>query len=305
MKLAVIDLGTNTCNLLIANINNKTYEICYQGKVGVKLGKGGIHKNLLTQEAFDRAISALKAHKKTIAEFDSVDQIIAIATSAVRDASNKDSFAQTLLDETGISLTIISGEEEARLIFEGVKLAFGNLPNDSLIMDIGGGSNEFIQIRDNSVHWKESFPLGMARVIENFAISDPILPKEIEAIENWFLTGLHPLWKEWNGITPDGLIGCSGAFDTLADLIDNTAPGTKLRVTQEISINEFNTVAERIIHSTKDYRIKLNAMEPLRVEMIVPAFIFIRLILKKLKINKITQTDFALREGVLHEWINH
>ena len=305
MKLAVIDLGTNTCNLLIADINSTTYQIKYQGKVGVKLGKDGIHKNILTQEAFTRAISAFITHKQIINQFGGVDKTIAIATSAVRDASNKDSFADTLLRETGIPLTIISGEEEARLIFEGVKLAFGDLPNNSLIMDIGGGSNEFIQIRNNQVHWKKSFPLGMARVIENFKLSDPILPSEIEAIENWFSDGLAGLWEQWSETRPTGLIGCSGAFDTLADLIDNTAPGTKTRTTQEITLSQFNDIAEQIIHSTKEYRTKLPAMEPLRIEMIVPAFILIRLVLKKLMITKITQTDFALREGVLREWINH
>lgn len=305
MKLAVIDLGTNTCNLLIASINHANYQIIHQGKVGVKLGKGGIHKNTLTQEAFDRAIIALNAHKQTIKNLGGVDQVITIATSAVRDAGNKDTFARKLLEETGIALTIISGEEEARLIFQGVKLAFGNLPEDSLILDIGGGSNEFIQIQHNEVNWKESFPLGMARVIENFDISDPISPQEVQHIEDWFTSGLDNLWQQWNHVAPPALIGCSGAFDTLADLLDNTAPGTKARVSQEITINQFNEIADQIIYSTKTERMNLTAMEPLRVEMIVPAFILIRLVLKKLKITKIVQTDFALREGVLLEWINH
>jgi exopolyphosphatase/guanosine-5'-triphosphate,3'-diphosphate pyrophosphatase len=305
MNLAVIDLGTNTCNLLVAGINNTTYQIRYQGKLGVKLGKDGIHKNRLTQEAFSRAVSALNTHKQTISRLGGADKLIAIATSAVRDAGNKDTFVRTLWEETGIPLSVISGEEEARLIFQGVKLALGKLPDNSLIMDIGGGSNEFIQIQDNQVRWKESFPLGMARVIENFNISDPILPQEIEAIENWFLKGLTSLWERRNPNEPAYLIGCSGAFDTLADLIDHTAPGTKSRIRQEISMDQFNKTATRIIHSTKACRTKLAAMEPLRIELIVPAFILIRLVLKKLKITKIIQTDFALREGVLYEWINH
>ncbi len=304
MILAVIDLGTNTCNLLIAEINGKDYKILYQGKEGVKLGKGGIDKNLLTGEAFQRATHALKKHVETIRRFQA-DKVIAIATSAVRDAANKAEFTAHLLKETGLELTIISGEEEARLIFDGVRLATNTLADNTLILDIGGGSNEFIQTRNNQVCWKESFPLGMARVVEQFHLSDPITQTEIEAIEHYFDEGLANLWEQLDSTTVPGLIGCSGAFDTLADLIDQTPPGTKSRITQHIDFNVFELISTKIIHSTKSEREQMTGMEPLRVEMIVPAFILIRLVLGKLQIRNITQTDFALREGVLYEWINH
>lgn len=304
MKIAVIDLGTNTCNLLVATLEDGNYEILYQGKVGVKLGKGGIHKNELTPEALQRALNALHTHQATIKRFEA-EKTIAIATSAVRDAANKADFCYQVKAQTGIELKVISGDEEAQTIFNGVVLALQNLDNNSLILDIGGGSNEFILPEQNSVCWKQSFPLGMARVVEQFPMSDPILESEIEAIENWFSQGLDDLWQQMQRVKTEQLIGCSGAFDTLADLIDNTPPGTRSRISKEISMAEFNRVATQIIHSTKSEREQLKAMEPLRIEMIVPAFLFIRLILKTLNINTIIQTDFALREGVLKEWINH
>ena len=289
---------------MIAEINNGKYTIIYQGKEGVKLGKGGIDKNLLTEEAFQRATNALNIHKQTIAKF-GADKVITIATSAVRDAANKTAFANHLLKEIGLNLTIISGNEEAHLIFDGVKLAFGKLNDNTLILDIGGGSNEFIQVKDNEVHWKESFPLGMARVVEQFPISDPITPDEIKTIEAYFESGLENLWSQLNGTKVDRLIGCSGAFDTLADLIDQTSAGSKVRVKQDILFEDFNTISKIIIDSTKAEREQMTGMEPLRVEMIVPSFVFIRYVLKRLNIQSITQTDFALREGILFEWINH
>ncbi|MCW0483360.1 phosphatase [Gaoshiqia sediminis] len=304
MKLAVIDLGTNTCNLLIAEIDGKTYRLLYQGKEGVKLGKGGIGKNLLTNEAFQRATAALQKHQQTIRRYQA-EKVVTIATSAVRDAANQNEFAAHLMQRTGLELTVISGEEEARLIFEGVKLAVGNLPDDTLILDIGGGSNELIQTKNNAVLWKESFPLGMARVVEQFPISDPITTAEVATIEAYFEKGLANLWTQLNGTSISGLIGCSGAFDTLADLIDQTPPGTKQRIAQHIQMSDFEAVSSQIMSSTKAQREKMTGMEPLRVEMIVPSFILIRLLRKKLKISEITQTDFALREGVLYEWINH
>jgi exopolyphosphatase/guanosine-5'-triphosphate,3'-diphosphate pyrophosphatase len=302
MKLAVIDLGTNTCNLLIAETNQLQYTLLHQGKVGVKLGKGGINKNLLTPEAFERATHALNKHRETIRQF-GVDQVVTIATSAVRDASNKAEFEAHLLRQTGLRLEIISGEREAELIFKGVRLAFQNLPDHTLIMDIGGGSNEFIEIHDNQIHKKESFPLGMARVLDQLPVSDPIKPSEVETIAYWFDTGMQSLWKQLNGKQVSQLIGCSGAFDTVADLIDKTAPGTKVRQQQTIALSDFNRVADKVIYSTKAQRDLMTGMEPLRVEMIVPALILIRLVIQKLNISKIVQTDYALREGILFEWI--
>ena len=303
MKLAIIDLGTNTCNLLIAEAGNKTYQILYQGKVGVKLGKGGIHKNQLTIEAFERATIALKEHLQKIEQY-RAEKVITIATSAVRDAENKKEFADHLHRETGLELEIISGEKEAELIFDGVKLAFGKLQDNTLIMDIGGGSNEFIQTQNNSVHWKESFPLGMARIIEQFEISDPISVPEVLAIEDYFRSGLLNLWEQMSGKNSIQLIGCSGAFDTIADLIDQTPPGTKARTFQKIGLEDFYNISNQVVSSTRKQREQMVGMEPLRVEMIVPALIFIRLVVEKLGIDNITQTDFALREGVLYEWIN-
>jgi exopolyphosphatase/guanosine-5'-triphosphate,3'-diphosphate pyrophosphatase len=259
---------------------------------------------VLTNEAFERAVGAIKIHRQTIAAY-GAEKVVTIATSAVRDAANRDEFTAHLLHETGLQTNIISGEEEARLIFEGVKLAFGDLDDNMLILDIGGGSNEFIQPKNNQVCWKESFPLGMARVVEQFSISDPISDDEMVAIETYFNKGLGKLWKQLAGKKTSQLIGCSGAFDTLADLIDQTPPGTKARTQQKISLKDFERVYAEVVHSTKSHREQMTGMEPLRVEMIVPSFIFIQLILKKLQIGEIIQTDFALREGVLYEWINH
>ena len=302
MRLAVIDLGTNTCNLLIVEICGREYEILHQSKLGVNIGEAGIHKKRLTGEAFDRARKAMKIHQQVISGME-VDEVIALATSAIRDADNKSEFSKYLLEKTGIRLQVISGDEEARLIFSGVKLALKNIPNNSLILDIGGGSNEFILPGKTSISWKKSFPLGMSRVIEQFQFSDPILPEETSAIENYFRKGLESLWSETKNKSLNQIIGCSGAFDTMADLIDQTAPGSKARIRQSISIIDFNRVYHEVIRSTKKEREQMIGMEPLRIEMIVPAFIFIRLVAQKLKIEKIIQTDFALREGVLAERI--
>lgn len=301
-RIAIIDLGTNTCNLLIAKYENQTYQILYQGKEVVKLGKDGIDKSRLTEEGLERAILAIRKHEERISQF-GISEVLIIATSAIREATNKNWFQQEIKIQTGLDLLIISGEKEADLIFKGVKLAFKEIWNHSLILDIGGGSNEFILTEADEPIWKQSFPLGMARIIEQIPPSDPITPNEISRIISYFENGLETLWNQTKNVGITGLIGCSGAFDTLADLIDETDPGTKIRVCQELELSDFERIYRLIINSTTASRTRMKGMESIRIEMIVPSLIFIKLIVDRLNIQKIVQTDYALREGVLYELI--
>lgn len=302
-RIAVIDLGTNTCNLLIAQYSREGYRILYQGKEGVKLGKGGIGKRMITEEGLQRAIKAIRRHQEVIAR-EEVSEVVIIATSAVRDADNKDWFQQQIKEHTGLELQVISGDKEAEIIFKGVKLAFETLDNHTLLLDIGGGSNEFILTEGSTSVWQESFPLGMARVVDQMPPSDPITESEIREIKHWFDGQLSHLWERVKGLRISTLIGCSGAFDTVADLIDQTDAGVKARVRQEITLRDFNRIYQMLIASTTEERMRMKGMEPIRVEMIVPAVLFIHLIVEKLKIQRIYQTDFSLMEGVLAERMN-
>ena len=303
-RIAIIDLGTNTCNLLIAGYSAGEFQILYQGKEIVKLGKSGIGNNQLTLEGLERAILAIRKHQERINRY-SPQEIVIIATSAIREAINRDWFGQEVKELTGLELQIVSGATEAGLIFKGVKLAFGKIEDHSLILDIGGGSNEFILTENGAALWKESFPLGMARIIEQIPPSDPIMWDEIQRMHDWFESRLETLWTRLRNADISMLIGCSGAFDTLADLIDQTDAGTKTRIRQEISLPDFYGVYEQLIASTTAQRLKMKGMESIRLEMIVPSVIFIKMVIERLKIQRIFQTDFALREGVLYERISN
>lgn len=299
-RVAVIDLGTNTCNLLIAETSPLPARIVHQGKEVVKMGRGGIGKNLLLPDGIERAVTALLKHRETIHLFQ-VEKVYALATSAVREASNREDFCKQIEIETGFKLDVISGEREAALIFGGVMLAFNNNPGKALILDIGGGSNEFILCDGPRVIWKESFPLGVARIIDRFPLSDPITMAESEAIRSYFDKGLSRLWSVLAEYPVNCLIGCSGAFDTVVDMIDETVPGTKQRPQQEIYLSDFERVYKQLLASTIEERTQMKGLESLRVEMIVPAVILIELVREKAGIYRIYQTDYALREGVLHE----
>jgi len=301
-KIAIIDLGTNTCNLLVANYGSNSFQILYQGKEVVKLAKNGDDKNMLATDGLDRATTAIQKHQKRIEEY-GVSEIIMLATSAIREASNREWFKTELEQRTGIQLSVISGDREAELIFKGVCLAMGQVNDQSIILDIGGGSNEMILTKNGQPLWKQSFPIGMARVINQYPPSNPINKNEVKQIISYFDAHLTELWNITDDLNINDLIGCSGAFDTLADLIDQTEPGSKSRIRQEIKISDFDRIYQLLINSKTEEREKMKGMESIRVEMIVPSVILIKLIIDRLKIKTIIQTDFALREGVLYEYI--
>ena len=166
MRVAIIDLGTNTCNLLVAETNNAEFTILHQSKQLVKLGDNKIKDNEISQEATSRTLESFCIHKKIIEKFN-VDKVKVLATSAVRTAENKIQFLETLGEQS------ISGEKEAELIFKGVLLAVEHFENSSVILDIGGGSNELISVFHHDLRWKESKPTGMARVINQYHLSNP------------------------------------------------------------------------------------------------------------------------------------
>jgi exopolyphosphatase/guanosine-5'-triphosphate,3'-diphosphate pyrophosphatase len=304
MRIAVIDLGTNTCNLLIAELFEGNFEILHQSKQLVKLGDGKIKDNEISTEATQRTIDSFLSHKKYIQDF-GAEQIRVIATSAVRTAENKVLYLEKLGDESGWLVKLVSGEKEAELIFKGVLLALKKLSKPSVILDIGGGSNELILAHEKELLWKESQPTGMARIINSFQISNPILPVEIETLQNYFIEQHIQAIKNCKEKSVETLIGCSGAFDTIADLIDGVSPGVKARITQKITLNDFYKVFKLLVISTRKERLQMTGMDNVRVDLIVPAVILIESLITQIGIQQIVQTDFALREGVLSEMMDN
>lgn len=302
MRIAVIDLGTNTCNLLIAEITGSNYKILHQSKQAVKLNDDKISDNEISSVAINRTIEAFGRHKEVVDKMN-IKIVYVIATSAVRTANNKAKFLSDLSESCNWLIKIISGEREAELIFKGVLLAFKKLTEATAILDIGGGSNETILAKGNEIIWKESRPAGMSRVINQFNFSDPIKNNEIKALQMHFAEQHNQAIEQWKNNNVSTLIGCSGAFDTIADIIDEVEPEAKQRTTQEIKIDDFYTVFNRILKTSREERIKIKGMDYMRTNLIVPAVILIDTLIRKANIKKIIQTDFALREGVLLEKI--
>lgn len=303
MSIAILDFGTNTFNLLIAERKDQSFNILHTSKQPVMLGRGGIQINHLTPDAFERGFVAINNHMEIINKYEA-EEIRAFATSAIRNASNGEEFVEEVKQRFGFRVSVIPGEREAELIYKGVRQTVPFTENKVMILDIGGGSNEFIICNHDGIIWKHSIELGMARILELFDLSDPLTHEEIRALESYFAEELQLLIDLVKKEKPLTLIGASGSFDTFHSLIrERQGDSPDGRYGREIPMNEFRKLHNVLIHSTLEERKTMPGMEPVRVEMIVAAVIFVSFVMRECHIDHLYHSEFALKEGVISELV--
>ncbi|MCK5066012.1 MAG: hypothetical protein KAR16_01175 [Bacteroidales bacterium] len=303
MITAILDFGTNTFNLLIAERRKHGFNILISSKQPVKLGRGGIQVNRITPDAFERGFIAINNHMEIIRNYE-VDEIRAFATSAIRNAANGEEFTEEVYRRFGFRVRIIPGDREAELIYKGVRQAVSIGEENEMILDIGGGSIEFIICNNRGIVWKQSFELGMARILERFSLSDPMTSEEVRALENYFRQELAPLREVVRKERPRSLIGASGSFDTFQALIRHRKGLESDRYFgREISLRDYNKLHKILVRSSREERMAMPGMEPVRVEMIVAATIFVSFVLRDCNISHLHHSEFALKEGVISELV--
>ncbi len=303
MRIGVIDMGTNTFNFLIVEKGNADdFTILKNEKYAVRLGEQSLYKNVIGYDAIIRAVDAIKKIKVLADEYH-VSEVHAFATSAVRSATNKDEFLTFIKAKTGLEINVISGEEEATLIYHGVKKAVKGMDKTPyLIMDIGGGSTEFIIVQNNEILWKHSFNLGVTRLLQHFTPSDPITKDEVIKIESYLTKELLPLTKVLNNYTIKTLVGASGSFDTIVNLIItqlHTAKDWYPSISYTIATEDYILIHRWLVLSTLKERKHMKGMDPIRVDTIVLATIFIKFIIEKFNMEQIIQSAYALKEGAI------
>jgi exopolyphosphatase/guanosine-5'-triphosphate,3'-diphosphate pyrophosphatase len=295
MLHAVIDLGTNTFNLLIANRLSR--EVIYKEKQAVQLGKGGISKGIIAEEAIERAINSLLSYKAKIEAYKVAD-ITVTGTSAIRNAKNQTDFVQTILDKTGFKIKVLSGDEEASRIYDGVShfLNFGK--EAELIIDIGGGSVEFIIANDQEVLWMRSLEIGGQRLMDQFHNNDPIDQGDIEKLNSFLKSQLEEVIQKSYKHNVKKLIGSAGSFDTLQDMLLKSGYD-KQPDNSILPIDYFHSICADLTSKKREERLKIPGMIAMRVDMIVVASLLIKLLVEELELNQIRVSSFALKEGVL------
>ena len=299
-NFAIIDMGTNTFHLLIAEADERGYQITYRERLAVKIGEGGINHGFITEDGIHRALLAMQSFKNTIVER-SIQKVYAFGTSALRNAHNGNDVVDRIKALTDIKVSIISGDQEAEYIYKGVKSALDMGRKKSLIIDIGGGSVEFILGDNDNVYWKQSFEIGAQRLLEQFQKNDPISPAEIEKLDEHFSNVLTPLFEALQQYPTDILIGSSGTFDTLSDIfcIQHRIHKSEEEIETPLSLDGFYDIYAELLTKKRAERMLIPGMIEMRVDMIVVACCLIRYVLEQHTFNRIRVSTYALKEGVL------
>jgi exopolyphosphatase/guanosine-5'-triphosphate,3'-diphosphate pyrophosphatase len=304
LKIGIIDLGTNTFNLLIAEIDDKGgYKPIYRSKVGVKLGEGSFEKNYITEAAMQRAFVALEAQINAIKNAYS-DRILAFATSAVRGASNGEDFVKKVKELFGVNIHVIDGDREAAMIYNGVQLTGALSSEPSLIMDIGGGSTEFIVANEEEILWKKSYELGVSRLLEKYRPEDPIGKHTLDKMEADLTSAIEEVFSTVGREGIKTLIGCSGSFETFSDVLahrDGTFEETVTQSTLAYDREGLDGLLNELIGSTRIEREAMDGMAAMRVNMIVMSAILVRMVLRNTEIAQVKLSRYSLKEGVPFE----
>lgn len=300
-----MDLGTNTFHLLIAEGDPDNFNEIFHTQEGVKLGEGGINQGTIQPAAFERGVATMQRFRDHLLDHH-VTQVRAIGTSALRNAGNRQDFIQAVNDKAGIQIELISGDREAAYIYKGIDASGCLTEKNALIMDIGGGSVEFIIGNEDEVLWKQSFEIGAARLMDKFHKADPIPVISIKAMTSYLNEQLAPLFIAALKYRPHTLIGSAGAFESFAEVIELTA-GHKFDIKKtrnyEFDTDNLLDLIERLAKSSHAERAAIKGIIPVRIDMIVVASLLTIYIMQKLGVADVSMSTYSLKEGVLAEML--
>jgi exopolyphosphatase/guanosine-5'-triphosphate,3'-diphosphate pyrophosphatase len=298
-RIAVIDLGSNTFHLLICEVTGKgQWAELHKEKEYVKLASEGLAR--IDSLAEQRAIDAMLRFAGLIRQFN-VTTTRAIGTAALREAQNGTAIAEKLSSITGIPIEIIDGDDEAAFILDGIRSVLPSSDQHSLIMDIGGGSVEFILYRNETVSFARSFKLGVAVLYRMFHKEDPISQKALINLEQHLDVELAPLLKILEKVPDYRLVGASGSFEVLHDGLPKISVSTHWAELDRVHIEDYLT---RIINSTLEERKEMPEIPEERLDYIVVACALIRWLFTNKRPSGLVYCEYALKEGVVSRMVN-
>ena len=301
-RLAGIDIGTLTCRLLIADLpaNNRLNELCSERRI-LRLGEGVDQSKRLKHEAVERVIHCLKDWRATIESYH-VHAHVAVATSAVRDAANKQEFLNRVRSEAGFEVEILSGDEEARRTMLGIHSGLPGDIKDVLALDIGGGSTEFILALQGQPPVVRSIDIGVVRLSERLLHHDPPTRQEIAEARAWIqreTTVVLAAMPQRAGFT---FVGTAGTITSLAAMALQLPVYDAARIhNYRLALNTITDLEEHLLSRSKAARIGMPGLERNREDVIAAGAIILRTVMDILGERECLVSDRGLREGVLIE----
>lgn len=295
---AVIDLGTNTFHLLIVKKSDSLFKEVYRKRVFVNIAEEGIIT--LGENCYRRGIDTILEFHTALQKFD-VKEVRAFGTAALRTATNGPQFSNEIIKRTGIIIEIIDGKREAQLISLGTKAIVDMTSGNFLIMDIGGGSVEFILIKDGQDSYVQSFPIGITALYNKHKHNEPISTQETNQINKYLEIILAPLKVQISGIRLDGLVGASGSYEVLEKILSGNI---NTKTSSRFGIKSIIKEIDKVLKMTYKDRLTDPSIPEQRAKLIVIAFILMKHVLGLSKFNSLIISPFALKEGALIEMIN-
>jgi exopolyphosphatase/guanosine-5'-triphosphate,3'-diphosphate pyrophosphatase len=300
LRLAGVDIGTLTCRLLIADIasSGRPTELRSDRRI-LRLGEGVDQTGQLSVAAMDRVIQCLQEWRELI-DASHVDATVAVATSAVRDAANRDEFLDRVKHEAGFEVELISGAEEARRTMLGIRSGLPHGVTDVLALDIGGGSTEFILDQSGQKPVVRSIDIGVVRLCERLLQHDPPIDEEVRQARAWVARETKVAVADMGHYQTATFVGTAGTVTSLAAMAQKLSAYEPARIhNYQLHLTSIQELEQTLLSRKKADRTGLPGLEKGREEVIAAGAIIIRTIMETLGVSVVLVSDLGLREGVV------
>jgi exopolyphosphatase/guanosine-5'-triphosphate,3'-diphosphate pyrophosphatase len=305
--IAFIDIGTNSVRLLVVRLNpNHSYSILSQQKQQVRLGEGEFEEEKILPEAIERLVIVCKKLTELARTFNP-DEFVAVATSAMREATNQHEILHQLRQEAQLDVRVISGQEEARLIYLGVSTGIHLEGRQAFFIDIGGGSTEIAFGDEQNYHYLESFKLGAIR-LSNFYLSDnpdqPVSPDRYKKVRQHIKDAIIHSVQKLRKQKLDLAIGSSGTIMNLAEIAQKIFPRNGNNGENILLYKDLQKVIDLLCSLPLEQRRKIPGMNPERADIIIPGAAILDMFMKELSLDSIIITSRGLQDGLLVDYLS-
>lgn len=305
MKLAAIDIGTNSIHMVVVQVTTRyTFDIIKQEKEMVKLGSGVFATNHLSDRAYKAGLETIRRYV-SLADQLGVDEIITAATSAIREARNGGEFLDEVIEKTGLAPQVISGKEEARLIFLAVRNAIALQDENALVIDIGGGSTEAVVGNTTEVLFRSSMKLGVRRLLDMFENEGPVGKEAQGVLESHIKYLARDVMEEAKAAGFSRVIGTSGTIRTLGEAAHLLNGGKDLRTVnaEVVSLEDIEQLTTQLLEMSPKKRTEISVINKRRADAIHLGGVLLVQLLKMAEATQITLCDASLREGLIIDYI--
>jgi len=305
MKIAALDIGSNSIHMIIAKVlPSGDFEVLDRAKEMVGLARGTLSTGHLSPETMETGFRTLATFKQ-LAEKQGADPILAVATSAVREASNGGEFVLRAWEELGLRVDVITGLEEARLVFVAASHAIDFRGQRPVVIDIGGGSVEIIQGVGRRIQWQESLKLGVARMTERFVHNDPPRNSEVAALRKYARESLEDIFSRARRSRPTLMVGTSGTLLNLTAMAAAMRFGRVPLTLHNCLLRErdLNKLTEEILDRDNERRSRMEGLDKRRADIIPAGAILMEVLMEGLRIDSMRACEWALREGMILDFI--